>query len=52
MPGEARASMTRSEQHDLERFVAAQNKGGTFEEAVSELRRGRKASHWMHFISL
>jgi uncharacterized protein (DUF1810 family) len=36
--------------YDLERFVAAQDAGGTYEHAVAELRRGRKTSHWMWFI--
>jgi len=35
---------------DLDRFVAAQDQGGTFEAAVAELRAGRKRSHWMWFI--
>jgi uncharacterized protein (DUF1810 family) len=35
---------------DLERFVAAQDTGGTYGQAVAELRRGRKASHWMWFV--
>jgi uncharacterized protein (DUF1810 family) len=35
---------------DLERFVAAQNAGGTYDRAVEELRRGRKTSHWMWFV--
>jgi len=35
---------------DLERFVAAQNAGATYDHAVEELRRGRKTSHWMWFI--
>jgi uncharacterized protein (DUF1810 family) len=35
---------------DLERFVTAQNSNGTYQRAVAELRRGRKASHWMWFI--
>jgi uncharacterized protein (DUF1810 family) len=35
---------------DLDRFVAAQDADGTFERAVSELRNGRKRSHWMWFI--
>ena len=34
----------------LERFVTAQDSGGTYRRAVAELRRGRKASHWMWFI--
>jgi uncharacterized protein (DUF1810 family) len=36
--------------HDLERFVAAQNEGGTYESAVTELRAGRKTGHWMWFV--
>jgi uncharacterized protein (DUF1810 family) len=35
---------------DLERFVAAQDNGGTFAQAMSELRAGRKRSHWMWFV--
>ncbi len=34
----------------LERFVEAQDTGGTYERAVAELRAGRKASHWMWFV--
>jgi uncharacterized protein (DUF1810 family) len=34
---------------DLERFVTAQS-GGMFEQALEELRAGRKTSHWMWFI--
>ena len=33
---------------NLTRFVSAQE--GTFDVALSELRRGRKESHWMWFI--
>ena len=33
-----------------ERFVAAQDESGTYERALAELRRGRKASHWMWFV--
>ena len=36
--------------YDLERFVAAQNAGKTYDHAVEELRRGRKTSHWMWFV--
>jgi uncharacterized protein (DUF1810 family) len=32
----------------LERFVAAQD--GVYDDAVAELRRGRKTSHWMWFV--
>jgi uncharacterized protein (DUF1810 family) len=35
---------------DLERFVAAQDDSGTFAQAMSELRAGRKRSHWMWFV--
>jgi uncharacterized protein (DUF1810 family) len=34
--------------YDLERFAAAQS--GAYEFATAELRRGRKASHWMWFV--
>ncbi|HTP21586.1 MAG TPA: DUF1810 domain-containing protein [Solirubrobacteraceae bacterium] len=36
--------------YELERFVSAQNRAGTFETAVAELRAGRKRSHWMWFV--
>jgi uncharacterized protein (DUF1810 family) len=35
---------------DLERFVTAQDGGGTYERALAELRAGRKTSHWMWFV--
>jgi uncharacterized protein (DUF1810 family) len=35
---------------ELERFVAAQDQGGTYEAAAAELRAGRKRSHWMWFV--
>ncbi len=35
---------------DLERFVAAQDGGGTYATALAELRAGRKTSHWMWFV--
>ena len=35
---------------DLIRFVAAQNSGSSYEQAVTELRRGVKTSHWMWFV--
>jgi uncharacterized protein (DUF1810 family) len=34
----------------LARFVEAQNQAGTYERALSELRVGHKASHWMWFV--
>jgi uncharacterized protein (DUF1810 family) len=36
--------------HNLERFLAAQNAGGTYDAAVAELRSGSKRSHWMWFV--
>jgi uncharacterized protein (DUF1810 family) len=36
--------------YDLERFVAAQDEGGTYDSAVEELRRGHKTGHWMWFV--
>ena len=35
---------------DLERFVRAQDEGGTYERALRELQAGRKTSHWMWFV--
>ncbi len=37
-----------SDPFDLDRFVNAQE--GTFEQALDEIRRGAKRSHWMWFI--
>ena len=34
--------------HDLNRFVTAQ--AGVYDQALLELRRGRKTSHWMWFV--
>ena len=34
----------------LDRFVVAQDRGGTYDRAVAELRAGRKQSHWMWFV--
>lgn len=34
----------------LARFVAAQDRNGTYQRAVAELRAGRKVSHWMWFV--
>jgi len=36
--------------YDLERFVTAQDQGGTYDRALAELKRGRKTSHWMWFV--
>lgn len=35
---------------DLQRFVDAQDRGGTYAAALAELRRGRKERHWMWFV--
>jgi uncharacterized protein (DUF1810 family) len=35
---------------DLERFVGAQDRGGTYDAALAELREGRKRGHWMWFV--
>ena len=42
--------MKTDDPYDLQRFVAAQDAGGTYERAAAELRRGRKTSHWMWFV--
>ncbi len=36
--------------YDLQRFVAAQDAGGTYQAALEELRAGHKRSHWMWFV--
>jgi uncharacterized protein (DUF1810 family) len=35
---------------DLARFVTAQERDGTYDRALAELRSGRKRSHWMWFV--
>ena len=35
---------------DLDRFVVAQDEHATYVRALSELRAGRKTSHWMWFV--
>ena len=39
-----------SDDYRLQRFVDAQDAGGTFVGAVRELRAGRKRGHWMWFV--
>jgi len=34
----------------LQRFVNAQDREGTYERAIEELRAGRKTTHWMWFV--
>jgi uncharacterized protein (DUF1810 family) len=40
--------MTTGDPHELERFVDAQR--DEYGDALAELRRGRKRSHWMWFV--
>jgi len=42
--------VSNSEFPDLQRFVAAQDSGGTYATALAELRHGHKWSHWMWFV--
>jgi uncharacterized protein (DUF1810 family) len=35
---------------DLQRFVDAQDRGGTYDRALRELRAGRKEGHWIWFV--
>jgi uncharacterized protein (DUF1810 family) len=42
--------VTEEDPHELERFVAAQNQGGTYRTALAELRAGAKRTHWMWFV--
>ena len=42
--------MTAEDPFDLQRFVAAQDRGGTYENALGELCSGAKTSHWMWFV--
>ena len=41
--------MTAQDAFDLDRFARAQD-GGTYEQALAELRAGRKRSHWIWFV--
>jgi uncharacterized protein (DUF1810 family) len=38
------------DEFNLQRFVDAQNRGGVYEQALAELRAGRKQSHWIWFV--
>lgn len=42
--------MDAPDEFDLGRFVAAQDSGGSYRSAVTELRAGRKTSHWMWYV--
>ncbi len=41
---------TAQDPYDLDRFVAAQDAGGTYDRALAELRAGYKGGHWMWFV--
>jgi uncharacterized protein (DUF1810 family) len=43
-------SDAKSDPWRLDRFVAAQDRGGTYQRAVAELRAGAKVGHWMWFV--
>jgi uncharacterized protein (DUF1810 family) len=38
------------DEYRLQRFVLAQNEGGTYPRALEELQVARKQSHWMWFV--
>jgi uncharacterized protein (DUF1810 family) len=42
--------VTAQDPFDLQRFVDAQDAGGTYEAALRELRAGRKTTHWAWFV--
>ena len=48
--GSSHPQAERADPYRLERFVAAQDRGGTFRQVVAELRAGAKVSHWMWFV--
>jgi uncharacterized protein (DUF1810 family) len=39
-----------ADDHDLARYVEAQDAGGTYARALAELQAGRKQTHWMWFV--
>jgi uncharacterized protein (DUF1810 family) len=39
-----------SDPYNLARFVSGQDADGTYDRAITELRGGHKASHWMWFV--
>jgi uncharacterized protein (DUF1810 family) len=39
-----------NDRYDLERFVSAQDNGGTYAQALAELQVGSKSGHWMWFV--
>ncbi len=42
--------MSQHDDFNLQRFVEAQDAGDTYDEALRELRSGRKTGHWMWYI--
>jgi uncharacterized protein (DUF1810 family) len=46
----SRSPSDRQRSSGLERFVEAQEAQGTYDQALRELRAGRKVSHWMWFV--
>ncbi len=44
------AALRMHDPHSLRRFEVAQDRGSTYERALSELRAGGKQSHWMWFV--
>jgi uncharacterized protein (DUF1810 family) len=42
--------MTMADPFNLDRFITAQEAGGTYGQALAELQLGRKSSHWMWFV--
>src|SRR3954468_15081386 len=49
LPSREAVPMT-GDNFDLQRFVDAQDSADTFAAALTELRRGRKSSHWLWFV--
>ena len=41
---------TVDDEYRLQRFVDAQDRDGTYDQALREVRAGRKRSHWMWFV--
>src|SRR3954447_7127628 len=49
LPGRGQAGRV-TDPFDLQRFVDAQDAGGTYDAALAELRAGHKRGHWMWFV--
>lgn len=49
-PGRTGGDEVDDDRFDLERFVAAQDSARTYDQAIAQLRRGRKTGHWIWFI--